>query len=218
MTHEENGYTESTQNYTEMTDSELESLFNNAETDSEDYHTLMQELIKRGFSFEPAGDELTEIEDSDPKDSSLLFLRYSKGGSLAWNLAAFVFAIAGASFFLYKLSEFGKIEQKLYLMVFVVALLIVSLSYIISGIRNLANHKGIKHPKLPILAIEYAIFCTLWTAATGYGIYSAVQSFLRFSKYNTEVAAYVSLPAVVMTLFAFGMAFIFFLLTKELRK
>jgi hypothetical protein len=203
------------QDYSAYESAELECMFENAETDSEAYSAIMAELSRRGYNFAEEGPEIIE----EVPALAIPTLRYSIGGTRIWNLAALLLGVLGAAFFLKVQAGFGEIEQSLRIMVYAMVALLVTLSYLISGIRLLANHKDPKNPQRAVPTFEYWFLALLWFAFAAYEIYVGTSSFLMYSKLQlgTQIALFASLPSIMMMLFSFllGMAMLY--LALELR-
>lgn len=214
-----NNEPEQTTDYTKFDDDTLQEMFDAAETDSPEYNEILKELSNRGFSFTTEDEE--EIEEPEtlalPQPSGLSYTQYGNLGSRVWNIAGAVLALTGGWFFIHQLSQFGKVETRLYILVGAVAAIIISLSFIVSGIRHLANRKNPFTAFSKYGFIEYAILAVLWFGATCFGLYSGIMSFLHYKQLGIGIASYIALPAMVMMIFGFGMAAIFFYLAKELK-
>jgi len=212
---QDSGFEADNPDYSAYESVELERMFESAETDSETYHAIMDELTKRGYNFTEENEDLPLGEDAPP----LAILRYSIGGTRIWNIVALILGIAGAAFFLKVQTRFDGVDQSLRIMVYSMVALLVSLSYLISGIRLLANHKDQGNPRRAVPTFEYWFLTILWFAFSAYQIYMGVRSFLTYYKMllGVEIALYASIPSIMMTLFSFllGMAMLY--LALELR-
>jgi len=207
---------EKTVSYDSYEDAELKRLFENAETDSETYQAIMDELIRRGYDFEPEPPEEIESAHIQP-------LRYSFWGSRLWNIVASVLSLIGAMVFVRTHSSFGELDPMLYVMVYAFVALIVSMSYLVSGVRSLANHKDPGHPGLKVPTYEYWFFVILWFAAGGYELFTGIRAFIRywreFSEFDFGLSLAIAgvMPSFAMAIFGvlLGMAFLY--LALELR-
>jgi hypothetical protein len=204
--------------YSAYESSELERLFENAETDSEAYTAIMEELTQRGYNFEQEPEDTLPLEaiPSPPQK-----LRYSVTGTRLWNFAALLIGILGAAFFLKIQASFGEIDQSLRVMVYSMVALLVSLSYIISGIRLLANHKDQSNPLRMVPTFEYWFLCVLWFGFAAYEIYISISSFMMYfnMQLGAHIALYATVPSITMAVFSFllGMAMLYLAVELKVR-
>jgi hypothetical protein len=203
-------------------DAELKKLFDTAATDSESYAALMEELTRRGYEFEPETDETdeTEVESAEELESEAQkprTLHYSYWGSRLWNIIALVISLAGATFFLQTHRAIMEPDPSLQIMVYGMAALVVSASFLISGIRMLANHKDAPNPNLVISTLEYWIITVLWFAISAYQLYQTGSAFTKYLELGWRISLYVALPSLVISIFAFFLAMAFLYLARELK-
>lgn len=208
---------EQTHDYTNFDDDTLQQMFDSAETDSAEYNAIMAELSKRGYSFTP-DDNVEHGELPETKAGDINVTGYTKLGSRIWNIASLLISAIGVAFFIQQLSQFGKVEIRLYILGAAIAAIIVSLSYLVSGIRHLANLRLPQSSPSPSIFIEYAVLTLLWLSGSAFGLYSAIRSFLHYQQLGLTIAIYIAIPALVIMVFAFGLAAAFFYLAKELRR
>lgn len=204
-----------TTDYTSYESEELERLFDCAETDSEAYSAIMAELTSRGYNF---AEDNSEVNAEQPSPANIP-LRYSIGGTRIWNFAALLIGILGAALFLKVQAGFGGVEQSLRVIVYAMVAILVSLSYLISGIRLLANHKNPDNPSRAVPTFEYWFLALLWYAFAIYEAYVAVSGFLMYSKMQlgTEIAIFATLPAIMIMLFSISLGTALLYLAIELR-
>lgn len=215
-------------------DAELKKLFDTAATDSESYAALMEELTRRGYEFEPETDETDETEETEETDETdetevesaeeleseaqkPRTLHYSYWGSRLWNIIALVISLAGATFFLQTHRAIMEPDPSLQIMVYGMAALVVSASFLISGIRMLANHKDAPNPNLVISTLEYWIITVLWFAISAYQLYQTGSAFTKYLELGWRISLYVALPSLVISIFAFFLAMAFLYLARELK-
>jgi len=205
--------------YSSYEDAELKRLFENAETDSEAYQAIMDELILRGYDFEPS----TQADDAPPPPPQMPPLRYGFWGSRLFNLIALLLSFAGAMTFVRVHTSFGELDPMLYVMVYAFVALIVSMSYLVSGIRSLANHKVQDHPGLRIPTFEYWFFVVLWYGAGGYELVTGIRNFLQYIKdfgefdFGVSLAIAGVMPSFGMAIFGILLGTAFLYLALELR-
>lgn len=208
---------EKTTDYSYYEDAELKRIFENADPDSETYQAIMDELTRRGYDFDP----IQEADDELPP--VLPPVRYSFWGSRLINLIALILSFAGAMIFVRVHTSFGELDSMLYVMVYAFVALIVSMSYLVSGIRSLANHKAHDHPSLRIPTFEYWFFAILWYCAGGYELVAGIRSFLRYSKefsefdFGTSLAIAGVMPSFGMAIFGILLGTAFLYLAIELK-
>jgi hypothetical protein len=174
----------------------------------------MEELSQRGYNFEFEADTEAEANEAEFRNRPL---RYSFWGSRLWNIIAIVISVAGAAFFLQTHSAMMEPDPSLQMMVYAMVALIVSASFLVSGIRLLANHKDPGHPKLAVPTFEYWFIAILWFAISAYQIYAAGRSFIHYLELGFRVSMYVAIPSLVMSIFGFFLAMAFLYLALELR-
>ncbi|MCK9557237.1 MAG: hypothetical protein PHO85_01220 [Candidatus Cloacimonetes bacterium] len=217
---QETGLAPENPDYTSYESEELERLFESAETDSEVYKAIMDELSNRGYDFTPA-DTLIDISD-DATLPKLEPLRYSIGGTRIWNIVALIVGIVGAFFFLRVQSSFSEVDASLRIMVYSMVLLLISLSYLISGIRLLANHKDPNNPLRAVFTFEYWFLAMLWFAFGAYEIFVAVKGFIMYwnMQLGLSISMYAVIPSIAMTLFSFmlGMAMLYLALELKVKQ
>lgn len=211
---QENGFDPESLDYSTYESAELERLFESAETDSEAYNAIMEELTKRGYDF--------GVEDPEPIREPItvpLRLRYSIIGTRIWNLAALLVGVLGAAFFLKVQTSFGQVDPSLRIMVYSMVAVLVSLSYLISGIRLLANHKDQENLSRAVPTLEYWFLTFVWFGFSCYQIYTGVKSFMMYFRMQLgyEIALFASLPSVMMVLFSFLLGMSMLYLALELR-
>ncbi len=205
--------------YSSYEDAELKRLFESAETDSETYDAIMDELVRRGYDFEPDAAQ----EASGDLAPAFRPLRYGFWSSRLWNIIAIVLSVMGAAFFIRSNAVFGEIEPVLYIMVYAFVALIISMSYLVSGIRLLANHKSPGHPLLRVPTIEYWLLCILWYAAGAHEVYTTVSSFTQYMKdfqqYDFGLSLSITgvIPSLGMAVFSILLGTAFLYLARELR-
>lgn len=203
--------------YSTYSDSELLSLIENAESDSQAYTAIMQEIQMRGLADQDPEYSYVrpEYELSEPPFPPAIALPYGVTGKLLWPLLTALVAAGVAVIFFTVLHALGSFQPKLYLLVAGVGLALVSQTFIITGVRDLINQKLVAFHK--VCALPYIINAILWSAAICYGIYSAVRSMITFYHLGLGIAFYISIPALILATFAFFQATVFVLLSKSLK-
>lgn len=121
----------------EVSNLELMRLYEQFETDSEDSIAVREEMIRRGFKLENSEDVSQQSRGQTqlfPKN-----LYYSKGWSVFWEI---LFVLMGIVLFslLMEMSDWEPSTRQ-GLTYGLLAFMVFSLGGLISGVRNLANHK-----------------------------------------------------------------------------
>ncbi|MCB5260634.1 MAG: hypothetical protein PHY41_03520 [Candidatus Cloacimonetes bacterium] len=206
------------QDYSNYESAELERMFENAETDSETYNAIIEELSKRGYNFS-AEEDFSQEEQPEPLAQPIKALRYSIAGTRIWNIVALILGILGAGFFLSTQASLTKTEPSLRIMVYAMVVLLVTLSYIITGIRLLANLKDQSNPRRIVLNYEYWFLAIVWYLFCAYELYNAAKGFYMYWKMSLgiQISLFAIIPTLAMALFSFLLGMAMFYLAKELK-
>ncbi len=201
-----------------LSEEELLELYDNAEEESEEFVNAKEELIKRGYAFEPhdATDGIEETEWEPVQQTLALKARYSLTGTLVWELLFLVLSLTGAIYFLSTMQKNGvKITPRLGVSTAVIVLFFSTTGVIVGAIRRLANL--IDNQLSNSSAIVYYILSSLWSVCLVGAAYYTVKNFTEVMKYSFEYALISALMPLIGALVSIAYAVIFFMLAKELR-
>lgn len=217
---QDQGFDPESPDYSSYESTELERLFESAETDSEMYKAIMDELTNRGYDFAPA-DTVLQLDELEPLPE-LKPLRYSIFGTRIWNIVMLLVGILGVTFFIKVQSGFGEMDPSLRVIAYSMVVVLLSLSYLISGIRLLANHKDQNNPLRAVFTGEYWFLAILWFAFAAYEIYNTATSFVMYwnMQIGLNISLYAVIPSLTMVLFSFllGMAMLYLAIELKVKK
>ncbi len=212
-------------NLRSLTNQELMKLYDQYEMDSPAYASVKAEMVRRGFSFQEQGSTPSggqsggmphpEINNQNNPFASVqaVRLRYSKGWSLFWEILFLVLGLLGfTAAILAKEGEAETLEIVLYALG---ACNIFTVGALVSGVRNLANHKS----RLPEATRSGAwqIFLGVIWGLTGVGaLYYGFKSFREASDWNEEAATIIAGVTLILSLFCAAYATILITLGREI--
>lgn len=196
--------------YASYKDHELKLLFEQAETDSDAYLAIMEELSQRGYDFEPESSPFTPLPQLEKKRSMLHW----------WNLLGVIFGVAATLFYLRIHSNFYELQTSNLIMVWTLFALVISMLYIGNGIRMLIQLKDPRYLVPIVKKIDYWIFTGLWFAVSAYQLYSAIKALIFFTQNEVgfTFSLYGILPSLGMCAFALFLALAFLYLSLEINK
>lgn len=211
--------------YQEYEDRQLKSLLDEAETDSENYFAIVDELTRRGYSVvsEEDAEDADLIDDAEdaplsPATHPKKKKAFSALCNRLWIVLTALISLAGGSYFLYEQNQFIPIQNAHILIMLAIVFALISLSYLMVGIRMAVNRlRGFVSRSC--IWIEYWILTALWSAIGIYQLYNTVNSFMIYYRYGFGVkpAALVAAPMLVFVAFALLLALSFSYLAEELR-
>lgn len=200
----------------ELSDDELLKQYNDADDDSPEFAAAKAELINRGYSFQPEGEEDDETDDAAEvlKTESVPAIRYSKIGSLVWELLYTVLALGGAAYFLITMETNGmKVGTRMIITTAVIVLFVISLGVMAGAIRKLANQKGGTNYRFP--SQGYLALSFLWSIATLGALYYAIKNFVDVLKYSFKYALMSAVLPLVGVLVSIAFVAFFFTISRE---
>lgn len=209
----------------QCTEAELLGMYEEADEDSTEFEQIAAELEKRGYSFEapenvpgmptaPILDTSTEL--NLPKRA--VKLTYSRVGSLVWEIIFTLLGVGGALWFFSKMEESGAEPNfRATAMVFIGAMMVVSIGAIVGGVRRLANQKEQALQKANAAFFGYYVLLAGWFLCFAACIYTAVDIFIKVVEYSFKYALLGSLAPLLAALFCSAFFSIFYVLGKELR-
>lgn len=219
---------EDLQDYSVYEDEELLSFLEQHDEDSWEHFAIREELDKRGYEASE-GFEDEEIESLSPDTLEPKKPKYSVLGTRMWNLLTALFSVAAIIFYAVASKSLGGLREPLVL-IFGIAALFISLSYVISGIRLLTNIKEDPQMKKAYCNLEYWVLSILWLLISVFGIYNFgyafKQSFYHEWIVNLDfglrlkLAMLSSLPSLIVAFFPFflGMALLYLALGLRIKK
>lgn len=223
---------------------ELRSLLEEAETDSENYFAILEELGRRNPDIEAisteddSNDEISdegnpESDDEDNPESddedtpaevaqTLSEKKYkplSTLGSRLWVILTALISLAGGGYFLYEQKRFTEVTDSQILIMLAIVLLLTSLSYLLAGIRFLINRaNGIT--KRNMIHIELWIMTGLWAIIGVFMLYYTVSSVVPFYRvgFDMKYIVLLSLPLLIPVFLSLLLSVSFSYLAQELSK
>ncbi|MCB5253541.1 MAG: hypothetical protein RBR69_05065 [Candidatus Cloacimonadaceae bacterium] len=195
--------------YSSCEDHDLKVLFEQAETDSEAYNAIMEELTQRGYDFEPESAPMAPLSQIDKKCSKMRW----------WNLIAIIISTALAIFYLRIHENFYQVQASTVIMIYGALALIISMIYLGSGVRTITALRDSKFLVPIVPALEYWFFTILWFLVAAYELYSSVRALIYFLQNEAGLAfsLYGILPSLAMGAFALFMALAFLYIALDLQ-
>lgn len=200
-------------------EAELGELLDAAESDSEVSRACLKDMQAQ-FP-EDSGQNLGEADKlfSYETPQSIFDapkLRYGFLGKLLWPLITLLIIAAGLMLFFQVLGALGQYQSKIYFLVGGVAFGLLSQTFVITGIRDLANSKD--DPELNPFSVLYILNALIWAGIGIYGLYSAGKSIHTYYQAGVGLAFYIAIPALVLASFAWFECVIFTLIAKEMKR
>lgn len=228
--------------FSALEETQLRNLLDEAETDSEKYFAILEELKHRNPDMdaqpsEHSEDEAGDIEEAAPQDTmeetdelgddttqeptaihaAKPFKPLSTWGSRLWIVLTALFSFAGGFYFLYEQNKFGLVDDFQVLIMLFIVLFLTSLSYLLAGIRFVINRaNGIKERS--IIRIELWVMTALWALLGVFMLYNALNSIIPFYRmgYGLKVSFLMFLPMLALVMVALLLAMSFSYLAQEL--
>lgn len=215
---------------------QLRSLLEEAETDSENYFAILEELRRRNPDIEAISDEddsndeisdegNQESDDEDTQDEVALppsekpYTPLTTLGSRLWIILTALISLAGGGYFLYEQNRFSELSDHHILIMLAIVFLLTSLSYLLAGIRFLVNRaNGIT--KRNMIHIELWIMTGLWAIIGVFLLYYTVSSVVPFYRvgFDMKYIVLLSLPLLIPVFLALLLSVSFSYLAQELSK
>lgn len=207
------------QQYKEISDDELLKQYNDADDESPEFAAIKAELISRGYSFQPEGEEDGETDDAVAvlKADSAPTIRYSKVGSLVWELLYIVLALGGAVYFLASMDANGMtVGTRMMITTAVIVLFVISLGVMAGAVRRLANQKS--GTAYRFASQGYIVLSFLWSIATLGALYYAIKNFVDVLKYSFKYALMSAVLPLVGVLVSIAFVAFFITVSREAQK
>jgi len=199
-----------------QSDEELLQKYHELDEESAEFATVKEELTRRGFSFVPETEE-TEAEFEPVPEPLPQKPVFSKIGSLIWEIAYPVLALAGIGYFLSVLTNHGeKVSGKLAIYSAIVFLLLSSCGMMIGAMRRLTNSVADKSARVP--GLLYYTWAWLWALTTAGAIYYLADTFIKTAKLSVEYAFFTSLIPFIGAMISLAFTFLFFSFWKASTK
>jgi len=165
-----------THNWEEQNDEELLQKYHELDEDSAEFAAVKEELSRRGFSFEAENDEAETETEPFPEHLPGKPV-FSQLGSLIWEIAYPVLALAGIGYFISVLTSHGEdISTKLAIYSAIVFLLLSSCGMMIGAVRRLINSTTDKSTRVP--GLLYYTWGWLWSLTTAGALYYLIDTFV----------------------------------------
>jgi len=213
---------------TAMSNDELVNMYKTLEMNSPQWTGVMNELKRRGFTFKspkpvtpppPPPPPRAETPDlSVFSQRSHVSLRYSKIGSLIWEIIFLLLGLAVGVYLVEKISTIDDVPWQAYALPFAAALLVISLGAVLGGIRQLANLKGNAPSNATNNVIGHLVLIICWILLTLGFVYYGVDMFLKLNQWDTGKALLTAGIFLAGALVCATYATIFWLLSVELKK
>jgi hypothetical protein len=217
----------------EFEDNDLREIGENAETDEEATEAYLLG-IKKDCRDESMYEDECESVGLD-QDQALEHTPFFRAEPLPYGLLGKVLlpALTAAGIaivayvFIHVLGALEDFHADLYYMIGGVAFTVLSQTFIIIGIRDLANQKVDRELRVNLL--PYIINAIVWLGIFGVSVYSAIRSAISIYKTAVSLAGmlpvsaefvtfYKAVPALVLAAFALFQAIVFILISKELHR
>ena len=198
-------------NLNEVSNHELMRLYEQFEAGSADFIAVREEMIRRGFKFQNSEDVIQPLRDQTPATPKTL--PYSKGWSAFWE---FLFVLMGIVLFsvLMEMSDWEPSTQQ-GLIYGLCAFMVFSLGGLISGVRNLANHKT-RLPEAVRSGTWQMILGMVWVLAGFVVLFMGIRSVSEAAEWSGKIAAYTGAVFVSICLICAAYAISLITLGKEM--
>lgn len=198
-----------------LSNQELMRLYEQYDVGSVDFAAVRSEMVRRGFRFRDASpdeENLAEEENSAQIRGSQK-LRYSKGWSLFWEI---LFMILGLILFA-ALMETAEWEPstEIGLLFGLAALLVFSLGALVSGVRNLANHKS-RHPEAARSGAWQVILGVIWSLSGAGILYYGIRMVSQVLEWDEQAAVYIGAISASLCLVCVALAITLITLGREM--
>ncbi len=200
----------------EVSDEELLKQYNDAEEGSPEFEAIKAELLTRGYDFQPEGEEDDDTDDAAAilKTESVPNIRYSKTGSLVWELLYTGLSLGGAAYFLITMNQNGMpVGTRMAVTTAVIVLFVISLGVMAGAVRKLANQKSGTNYRFP--SQIYIVLSILWSIATLGAVYFAIKNFVEVLKYSFKYALMSAVLPLVGVLVSVAFVAFFFTVSRE---
>ncbi len=201
---------DSTGNLSTISNQELTRLYELYDVGSVDFAAIRAEMVRRGFRFQdtPVREAGQEAEQTSRVWSGRgAKLSYAKGWSLFWEI---LFLVLGLAFFM-AMMDASEWEPDLIIGLYLGfgVSMIISLGALISGARNLANHKS-GSPEAVRSGLWQIILGVIWALLGTAVLVIGVIELLSLLEWNVEEIPYliVTLITVAMVCAAFSITLI----------
>ena len=217
------------QDANEFEEAELRESVETAETDLEATEAyligLKKDCREEDECFDPDLNQSQSMEFASDRMTPMPV--YGLLGKVLWPaITAAAIAIVAYAF-IHVLGALEDFHPDLYYMIGGVAFAVLSQTFIIIGIRDLANQKA--DLGLRVNLLPYIINAVVWLGIAGMAMYSAIRSAISIYKTAVSLAGmlpvsaefvsfYKAVPSLVLAAFALFQAIVFILISRELHR
>lgn len=198
-----------------LSNQELTRLYEQYDVCSVDFAAVRSEMVRRGFRFRDASpdEENLAVEESSVQIRGSQKLRYSKGWSLFWEI---LFMILGLILFA-ALMETAEWEPstEIGLLFGLAAFLVFSLGALVSGVRNLANHKS-RHPEAARSGAWQMILGVIWSLSGAGILYYGIRMVSQVLEWDEQAAVYIGAVSLSLCLVCVALAIALITLGREM--
>lgn len=207
--------------YAHYADADLLKLYESSTYGSPQFYGLMQELKRRGYTFETPPEPVpvpSPVRDPQVSSSSPDFQpHYKAGGSVAWQIVTSLLGIGVYVAFLLLAEEMpGVGGTRTYIILGLLCLMLISLGFLVAGMRHLANLR--RGAKLQTHGgnSAYILFSFLWFLLSLGGVGLAIYQFLKIVDWSVEMALVAAVPTLVLSIIPMAIFACFSILGREL--
>ncbi len=206
----------------DLSNETLMDLYEKYDANSAAFAQVKEEMLRRGFKFEAAGEPAPEVPTGSPNYAQVQpaqnqgrRLRYSEGGSAVW---IGVYVVLGLALF-GLLSGIFEDNDKPNTMRIVSsaagAILLFTLGALVAGVRKLANRRNPGSPAIPD-QLWLILLGSFWVLAGLAGLFYAAKLFIDAVEWDVGMALGIAAVPLMLTIGSAALATALLNLAKEI--